>query len=35
MCLHEISFTNHADVDVSGTMLCGQDLCPEFLAVVQ
>jgi hypothetical protein len=35
MCLHEISFTYHADIDGCRTMLCGQELCPEFLAVVQ
>jgi hypothetical protein len=35
MCLHEISFTNHADVDGCRTMLCGQKLCPKFLTIVQ
>ena len=35
MCLHEISFTNHADVDGCLTVLCGQKLCPNFLTIVQ
>jgi hypothetical protein len=35
MCLHQVAFTDHADVDGCGTMLCGQKLCPKFLTIVQ